>query len=115
MVNNKNRKNENDNKNHSNSFGSRIRELRYHKGIGIKKLAPDLGVDYSYLSRLENEKALPSAEIVERLSKYFNHDKDELMLLANKVPIDIMQILREHPREALALLRESFVGDRKQP
>jgi hypothetical protein len=34
--------------------------------------------------------------------------------LADKVPKDVMRILREHPREALALLRESFVGDGKQ-
>ena len=104
-----------DNRNVPTSFGSRIRDLRYQKGIGIKKLAPELGVDYSYLSRLENEKVLPSVEIIDRLSKYFGHDKDELMLLADKVPKDVMQILREHPREALALLRESFIGDGKQP
>jgi len=104
-----------DNRTDSTSFGSRIRDLRYQRGIGIKKLAPELGVDYSYLSRLENEKVLPSAEIIDRLSKYFNQDKDELMLLADKVPKDIMQILREHPREALALLRESFIRDGKQP
>ena len=104
-----------DNRNESTSFGSRIRELRYQRGIGIKRLAPELGVDYSYLSRLENEKALPSAKIIDRLSKYFDHNKDELMLLAEKVPKDVMQILREHPREALALLRESFIRDGKQP
>ena len=103
-----------DNRNKSTSFGSRIRELRYHRGIGIKKLAPELGVDYSYLSRLENEKALPSAEVIDRLSKYFDHNKDELMLLAEKVPQDVMQILREHPRGALTLLRESFSRDGKQ-
>ena len=104
-----------DNRNESTSFGSRIRELRYQRGIGIKRLAPELGVDYSYLSRLENEKALPSVKIIDRLSKYFDHNKDDLMLLAEKVPKDVMQILREHPREALALLRESFIRDGKQP
>ena len=71
-----------DNRNESTSFGSRIRELRYQRGIGIKRLAPELGVDYSYLSKLENEKALPSAKIIDRLSKYFDHNEDELMLLA---------------------------------
>lgn len=104
-----------DNQNESTSFGSRIRELRYQRGIGIKKLAPELGVDYSYLSRLENEKVLPSAELIGRLSEYFDHNKDELMLLADKVPKDVMQILREHPGEALTLLRQSFIRDGKQP
>ena len=103
-----------DNRNESTSFGSRIRELRYQRGIGIKKLAPELGVDYSYLSRLENEKVVPSAKLIERLSEYFDQNKDELMLLADKVPKDVMQILREHPREALALLRQSFISDENQ-
>lgn len=102
------------NRNESTSLGSKIRELRYQRGIGIKKLAPELGVDYSYLSRLENEKAVPSAKIIDRLSEYFDQNKDELMLLADKVPKDVMQILREHPREALALLRQSFISDGNQ-
>lgn len=104
-----------DNRDESTSLGSRIRELRYQRGIGIKRLAPELGVDYSYLSRVENEKVIPSARIIDRLSEYFGQDRDELMLLAEKVPEDVMQILREHPREALALLRQSFIEDGKQP
>jgi len=95
-------------RNNENSFGAKIREMRYQRGIGIKKLAPELGVDYSYLSRIENNKVLPSAEIIERFAKYFNQDKDELMILADRVPEDVMRILRERPKETLALLRESF-------
>jgi len=102
------------NQNGSTSFGSRIRELRYQRGIGIKRLAPELGVDYSYLSRLENEKVVPSAKLIDRLSEYFDQNKDELMLLADKVPKDVVQILREHPQEALALLRQSFISDGSQ-
>lgn len=100
--------------NESSSLGARIRELRYQRGIGIKKLAPELGVDYSYLSRVENEKAVPSVKLIERLSEYFDQNKDEMMLLADKVPKDVIQILREHPQEALALLRQSFISDGNQ-
>ncbi len=114
MMNNRQNK-QPDNRNEPTSFGSRIRELRYQRGIGIKRLAPELGVDYSYLSRLENEKVAPSTKMIDRLSEYFDQNKDELMLLADKVPKDVMQILREHPREALALLRESFIRDGEQP
>ncbi len=104
-----------ENRDQATTFGARIRELRYQRGIGIKRLAPELGVDYSYLSRVENEKVIPSASLIERLSDYFGQDKDELMLLAEKVPKDVMRILREHPQETLALLRSSFIGDDKQP
>ncbi len=95
------------------TFGSKLRSLRYKEGLGIKRLAPELGLDYTYLSRLENDKLLPSTDVVERISKYFDHDRDELMLLADKIPEDIRRILRENPQEALEFLRNRFAGNER--
>lgn len=92
------------------TFGSIVRELRRRHGLGIKKLAPELDLDYTYLSRLENDKAGPSRKVIERISKYFNYDEDELMVLADKIPEDIRQILRGNPREVLDYLRKRFAG-----
>lgn len=89
-------------------FGQILRRLRSDKGIGIKRLAPDLGVTYSYLSKLESGGVGPSEEFVGRVSKYFNHDKNELLLSAGKVPADVLQILRSHPQDAVEFLRERF-------
>lgn len=90
------------------TFGSLLRGLRYSQGIGIKKLAPSLDLDYTYLSRIENDKSIPSEEVIERISRYFNYSKDELMLSADKIPDDIKRILRENPQEALTYLRERY-------
>lgn len=92
------------------TFGSLLRKLRRSQGIGIKKLGPALGLDYTYLSRIENDKVIPSEQVIDKLSAYFEYDKDELMLLADKIPEDIRQILRENPQEALRYLRERFTG-----
>jgi len=97
------------------TFGSLLRKLRYNQGIGIKKLAPALDLDYTYLSRIENDKVVPSEQVIDRISKYFGHDKDELMLSADKIPEDIKQILRENPQEALMYLRERFSNDGREP
>src|ERR1700674_5024380 len=35
-------------------FGQLLRQLRTKTGIGIKRLAPELHVSYTYLSKLEN-------------------------------------------------------------
>lgn len=94
------------------TFGNLLRELRYKKDIGIKKLATAIDVDYAYISRIENSKIKPSERVIERISKYFNYSKDELMLLGDKIPEDIKEILRENPDEALSYLREKFSGDR---
>lgn len=78
--------------------------------MGIKRLAPELQVDYTYLSKLENNEISPSAELVERVAEYFDYDRDALLLSAGKVPQEILEILREHPDDALKFLRDRFGG-----
>lgn len=89
-------------------FGAILRELRGTAGIGIKRLAPELGITYSYLSKLENNQIRPSEELVERVANYFNYDRNRLLLAADKVPPEILRILQEHPDDALGYLRERF-------
>ena len=91
-------------------FGQILRTLRTRSGMGIKRLAPELQVNYTYLSKLENDEIKPSAELVERIANYFNYDCDALLLSAGKVPEEILDILREHPDEALKFLRDRFSG-----
>ena len=89
-------------------FGEILRQLRIQRGQGIKALAPELGVNYSYLSKLENGNIGPSADLVERIANYFDYDCNRLLLSAGKVPGEILAILRENPDEALTYLRERF-------
>jgi len=91
-------------------FGEILRQLRTVRGDGIKKLAPELGVDYSYLSKLENNSVTPSAAFVSRVARYFGCDETRLLLSAGKVPEEILAILRENPDEALTYLRQRFGG-----
>jgi transcriptional regulator with XRE-family HTH domain len=94
------------------AFGRILRELRRKAGLSIKRLAPDLAVNYSFISRLENNDVGPSEEFVKRVAEYFGYDNDLLLLAAGKVPAEMLGILREHPEEALALLRQNFGGRR---
>ena len=84
--------------------------LRERSGLSIKRLAPELDVNYTYLSKLENNKVNPSEELVERMSHYFKYSKEELLLSANKIPEDVLKILRDNPTEAVAFLRKEFSG-----
>ena len=92
------------------SFGSLLKTLREKTGLSLKRLAPELDVDYTYLSKLENNKVNPSEELVDRMSNYFSYSKEELLLAANKIPEDVLKILRENPTEAIAFLRKEFSG-----
>jgi transcriptional regulator with XRE-family HTH domain len=89
-------------------FGKILRELRTSQGIGIKRLAPLLGVNYSYLSKLENSDTGPSEDLVERVATYFGYDRNKLLLSAGKVPPEVLTILRENPDEAIEFLRKRF-------
>ena|ERR1017187_3776084 len=89
-------------------FGDILRQLRAEKGVGIKRLAPDLGVTYSYLSKLENSEVNPSEEFVTRVAEYFKYDRNELLLSAGKVLQEILEILRTNPQDAVEFLRERF-------
>ena len=90
------------------SLGSRIRELRKKKGVSIKEVASQVYVDHTYMSKIENEHVIPSEEVLHRLADYFNYDKDEFILLANRIPDDVLEILQTSPKEAIDFLREHF-------
>ncbi len=94
-------------------FGDILRELRTKEGVGIKRLAPELGVSYSYLSKLENNEIGPSKDLIDKIAKYFDYDRDQLLLAAGKIPPEILQILQDNPEEALDFLRERFGRGRK--
>lgn len=91
-----------------NKFGAVLRELRTKTGIGIKSLAPQLGVTYTYLSKLENGEVGPSEGFVDRVARYFKHDRDNLLLSAGKVPPEVLKILQENPDKAVKFLRDRF-------
>jgi transcriptional regulator with XRE-family HTH domain len=89
-------------------FGEVLRELRAKNGLSIKRLAPELGVTYSYLSKLENGETRPSADLVGRIARFFRYDTDQLLISAGRVPDEILEILRANPEEAFEYLRSAF-------
>jgi transcriptional regulator with XRE-family HTH domain len=96
------------------NFGDRVRGLREKQGLSIKNLAKTLEVNYTYLSKIENNKSIPSEELIEKLAHVFNCDPEELKIRAGKIPEDIARIFREHPQEAMDYLRREFGGSKPQ-
>ena len=89
-------------------FGERVRELREQQGITQKELAQRLDVSPSYVNKVERDRLhfgdYPSAKFIHKLAEELEADEDELLLLADKVPVGIRQRIRERPEvfEALA-------------
>ena len=89
-------------------FHQIIKILRNKRGIGIKRLAPELGLNYTYLSKLENNKSKPSPEVIKKFAKYDKYNEDELFLSAGKIPADVQEIIDKNPAAAIDILRKEF-------
>ena len=82
-------------------FGERVRELRLGKKLGQRALAKQVGVSFTYISKIENEKLdfgdYPSEELILKLARALEANPDELLVLAEKVPERIRQRVLERP------------------
>jgi HTH-type transcriptional regulator, competence development regulator len=83
------------------TFGRRLRELRRAKNLDQRGLAALVGVNFTYLSRIENERLdfapYPSEELILKLATALGADAYELLILAKKVPPAIRERVFERP------------------
>jgi transcriptional regulator with XRE-family HTH domain len=56
------------------NFGDRIKQLRNQKNLTQPQLALAIGIEQSYLSKLENDKSVPGADIFQSILRAFNID-----------------------------------------
>ena len=86
-------------------FGPYLRELRKAAGLTQRQLADKAKVDFTYLSKLENEiLPPPSEEKIVVLARVLGHNSDDLLELARKVPNNLQERVATMPPEAAALL-----------
>lgn len=108
------------------TFGNLIRQARRQKEYSQRELAKLIGVDYTYLSKLENDRAgyPPSEEVIHELARHLELNEDELRRLAGRItPEDakvfedlirkyqqmpaLLRRMRDEPEFAKKLLREN--------
>lgn len=84
------------------SFGRRIRRKRRELGLTQRQLAGRLEIDFTYLSKLENDRGEPPGEkTVRNLAAELHDDTEELLALAGKLP----ERLRTRAQEDVAFAR----------
>lgn len=96
----------------SSTFANRIRLLRLARGTPSKALARELGIDPAFLRRIERGIVSAPKSIVRELAKAFHVAEDPLLVMAGHLPEDVGDILRNHPEQALRLLRARFGNKR---
>ena len=72
------------------TVGQRIREIRKDRNLTQRELAERVGINFTYLSRVENDRLddqqTPREETLQKIARALDTDADELLLLARRIP-----------------------------
>ncbi len=83
----------------------RLRET--DRAYSLRQVAERVGVEPSYLSKVERGvTAPPSEETLRRLAADLDLDADVLLALAGKVSRDLLEVIRRRPQLFAQLIRE---------
>lgn len=97
---------------HDNPFGTHIRARRLalqatDRGFSLRAVAQAVGVEPSYLSKVERGlQPPPSEQTVRALAAVLGEDPDVLLALAGKVGSDLLQVIRRRPQLFSQLIRQ---------
>lgn len=89
------------------TFGQVIRQARKDKGYTQRQVAKMLKIDFTYLSKLENDRAdYPAKEdVIRSLAQKLDRNEEELIFLAGRTPASYEEFLKQHYRELPGLFR----------
>lgn len=89
------------------NFGQIIRQARKDKGLSQRELGEQLGLDFTYLSKLENNRAdyAPKEEIIRALAQNLDLNEEELIFLAGRIPQRDEDFLKQNYKTMPTLFR----------
>jgi len=88
------------------AFGDHLRGLRKRAGLSQRELAQRAGIDFTYLSKIENGRVDPPGEATMRaLARALGADAEDLLARARKMPRDLKRLVAQGTPEKALLLR----------
>lgn len=89
------------------TFGKLIRQARKDLGYSQRDLAKLLGLDFTYLSKLENDRAdyAPKEEVIRALALHLGLNAEALIFLAGRIPQRNEEFLKQNYEAMPALFR----------
>ena len=68
--------------------------------------AEKIGVGAPHLSKIEAGRESPSDELLRKIAEVLDCDFDELLLVARRIPPDLMETFASDPQRSLQYLRQ---------
>ncbi len=89
------------------TFGELIRSTRTQRDYSQRQLAKLICMDFTYLSKLENNRAdyPPKEDVIRALARELHLDAEELIFLSGRVPRSNEDLLRQHYKMMPTLFR----------
>jgi len=76
------------------TYGQLLKELRRQKGVAQRDLAERVGVDFSYISKLENDRLQPpAADTTIKICEVLGVPHEMLLFLSKKVSTEIQGVI----------------------
>ena len=92
------------------TFGHALKTLRRSKEVSQRELAARVNIDFSYISKIENDRMQPpAADTIEKLCEALGataNERDQLLAMTGKVPSSMKETLGTSPA-ALQFMREA--------
>ena len=90
-----------------NSLGDEIRDARMKAGKRLRPFAEELALAPSYLSDIENDRRVPSEEVMKRIASKLDLDFDHLMALAGRFGEEAERYIKKNPAAGVLFRRIS--------
>ena len=78
------------------TFGQALKALRREKNVTQRALAKQVGVDFSYISKVENDRlSPPSADTIVKICDVLSEQPEVLLSMTGKVPTQVRKMVGE--------------------
>jgi len=84
------------------TFGEKLKEIRRQQDISQRELAKTVGVDFSYISKIENDRLPPpAADTIIKISNALDIPEEILLSESGKLPSNVKNMISKKPKAVL--------------